>query len=1413
MSHHPLQQRIQALRRRVVRLLAVRGLSAIAAAVLAMVIALGGIDYLLRFRDRGVLVVFAVAVLGVLGWTGYLAVRRLVKTDLGDTELALHVETCFPAVKDRLASAVEFLRQPEDDAAAGSAAMRRAAIAQAVAASADLDFGAALDRRPALRWALAALLVGGLAACLTVADAAAARTALARLAFPLGTADWPQRTHLGLRPPVKTIVIVRGQALEVEVIDSKGAPLPPDCRVHYRLTDAQGRTREEIEPMQLLGKAMVARRENVTSPLEFRCTGGDDGNMNWTQVQVIDPPELPAVRRLTLKITPPAYTNWPEEDREATSTRPLLAGSRVQLAGKATKRLKPSSTLRLDDGRVLPLEIEKDGLTFHVGRASPGASGQAGKPDVLRTFHAGRSSLGELAEPPHGLIVEKSTGYTFHLVDVDGVEGGGDERWQFRVLADAPPSAVIEQPPGDLFVTQRAVVIFRVHARDDLALRQVVFVLAPSDVKATRERTIALFNGPDKPPPESFSAFDAGAMSEPVTKDCTVELSEFQLSPGMQLTCHAAASDYRPQTGRSDPRVLTVITPDQLLERMAVRQSQILAELARVLQLQREARSQVRTLEIRLHEAAGLEQNDIDGLQAAEFNQREVARSLTSRSDGLPMQVLGLLADLENNRVDNPAFQRRLEGLLDEFDRLQRNHLPQIGTELTAAIKGSLLRLQSAPRPAGQDAQGQSHLAAAGQHQQQVITSLEGLLGGMRQWDDYRRFRREWVQLLRDQEEVARSTAALGAETIGRDLKELSPQESSDLKILAEHQLELARRETRLEQEMEQTAAALGQSEPLAAATLTDAVAEARRLAIAADMSAAGGKIHNNALGLAPADQQRILPNVQEVLDILANNRRQELVGLVKKLGEADRDLHALLERQEGLRHKIERITGPTGSKSENQKAELQRLAREQDELRRQTQQLGRRLERLLAEDAANAAGNAADRMDQGRQAGEAGDRQGARRGAQEAEKGLNDAARKLREKRFEFEAQLAMEQQARLQDTVKYLHHQEERIIKETRDFAEMERVGALDRTRISSLLELAHQQELLGGETGRVMQALDPANVFRLALSVAVDEMGRASTLLQRRQTGPTTQQAEQNAADRLKLILAAVEAEEPDTTSSQIGEGDQGREKHDGGPLGGVLPLAQVKLLKLLQENLNLRTQQLNQAEDAGKPVEELREQYARLSEEQGRLAELTFQLLHVKSKAGDDHDSQLPGDPARPDEEMRKRLEKELGPAAQEEDKPKLLQAAEGMREVQQRIGRRDSGPVTQHVQRQVVSDLDKLIEEAKKSGPRGGQSPNIRKPTGNGRSKPAQDAGQSPGASPQPAQESNPKIRKPEEIRAAAEKEAYERMLELFHAELQGHDREQMIEEPSSEDFLPEYKLEIEDYFRRLSQDQPDLGRP
>ena len=110
------------------------------------------------------------------------------------------------------------------------------------------------------------------------------------------------------------------------MIDAQDAPLPPDCRIHYRLTDAQGRTRRGNRADAVVGQGHGCAVGEPGAPLEFCFTGGDDRKMKWIEVQVIDPPEPPAVRSLTLKISPPSYTNWPDEQREATSTRPILAG-------------------------------------------------------------------------------------------------------------------------------------------------------------------------------------------------------------------------------------------------------------------------------------------------------------------------------------------------------------------------------------------------------------------------------------------------------------------------------------------------------------------------------------------------------------------------------------------------------------------------------------------------------------------------------------------------------------------------------------------------------------------------------------------------------------------------------------------------------------------------------------------------------------------------------------------------------------------------------------------------------------------------------------------------------------------------------------------------------------------------------
>jgi hypothetical protein len=1173
------------LRSRALQLTLIRGLGAIVGSMVALALGLGLIDYGIRFRDRGVLVIFAAGMLAVFVWTVHRLFGQLRAARLSDTDLALKIEARFPVLKDRLASAVEFLKQSENDACAGSAAMRRAAIAQASAQCDAIDFGAVLNLRPAFRAALTSLAVCLLAAGFVVLNPTAARTALARLTLPLGSDVWPQKTHLQLKNHVQRIA--RGQPLEIEVVDARGEQLPATCHVHYRLRDAQGKVNEESEAMHPLGMAMLARREKMTRPLEFRVTGGDDQSMPWMLVEVLEPPTVTA---LSVDVVPPGYTNWPRETRDAASAAPLLAGSRVELSGESTKSLR-SAMLRFENGRNVPGRVDGDGRKFHIGASSP--------------------------ELPSGLELDKSTAYTIALEDRDGLRGG-EESWRFHVQADAAPTVTVERPKGDLFVTPRARVDLRIDARDDLGLRQVALVYTATGATVFGEASQVLYDGPPRAAVRSDAKGEAAPGGERHTINRVWDLQELKLQPGTQLTVYAAATDYRPQTGRSDPRTITIVTPEEMQERLAERQGRIISELARLLQLQRGVCGRVRALEIRLPETGGLEQAEIDRLQAAEFSQREIVFGLSDRADGVPAQVSGVLSDLETNLIDNPDFARRMQGLLDDLDRLDREHFAPIGDELTTAIKGTQSRWQSSPRPAGRDTEDQAHLARAGEHQRHVIETLEAILSQLRQWDDYRRFQRDVSQLLRDQEEIARTTAELGRQTLGRDLKELSPQVTADLMAAAERQLELARRQNRIEQEMEQTIALLRPNEELAADTLGDALAEARRLGIAAAMLSVGGRIRDNGLGQAPADHQTILQNLQTVLDILANNRLQEGQRLTRELEDAAQNVDGLRKRQEGLRRKMEDLASLSGKSRLNdlKKAELETLLRRQEEVRQETLRMARRLERLLAGESASSAAKAAERMNDAVRAGNSGSPATASGHAKEAEQLLADVDRQLRGNLADRKVQLAAEQQARLADAVKHLHRQEERIEAETREFAALERSGQLSRAQVFGLLELARQQALLRQDTDRLSQSLDPASAFRLGLSAASAEMRQAAGFLQEQQTGLGTQRAEQAAITRLALLVAALEPESKENSPGDNSGGDKGAQNQPGGAnpsgqSGGVTLLAEIKFLKLWQEDLNRRTQQMELDSTRTSP-EDQRQRQAQLGEEQARLADAALRL---------------------------------------------------------------------------------------------------------------------------------------------------------------------------------------------------------
>ena len=706
---HPLQRKIVALRRRGRMADAVRGLCIVVAAVLFAIVALGAIDYLVRIQDRGVRIIFSLSALGVLGWTSYRFLGKCLFARPREVDLAGAVEQTFPELRNRLVSAVQFLREADDDPTAGSAALRRAVIEGVETDARSLDFTAVLDRRRPLRAAAllaAACLLAGVPIALAPTTA---QTALVRIGNPLGHQQWPRTTHLEIRRPV----------------------------------------------------------------------------------------EPPAIESVSIRLIPPAYTGLPAANAERHIR--ALRGTRVQISAKADRPLAAAS-LCLENGTKIPVEIGDDGRILNIG--------DDGVP----------------------FVVEKSGSYWFELTDREGLRSEGD-RWEIQAVADEPPTVVIERPTADLIVTPEATAPIRVAAKDDLAVARIELVYRLDESKPERRLTLS--------------------DSDSRTVDYRWDLAPLALRPGMKVQFFATADDYLPQSGKSDPRRLIVVSADELLTRLAGRVKLIAVELRRALDMQRGCRERVEALRSSLAESQRLQRTDLDRLQAAEHAQREVDLLLSGGGESLPMHVRALLTDMDNNRVENPLLHGQMASLLDELGRLERQRLPAIGRELAAAVKSARIDLEGQ----GGRRRVADSLAVAVENQNAVIAALELWIDRLTRSDESGGFILQLGLLLLDQQSAVRRTAAIGRRTLARRPSDLPPQDAAELAAAAAEQLELAQRTDRLLQEY------VGQVDNLSY------LDESRCRAVAAAMRAAAERIRLNQVGLAVAAQKRIVRDLREILE------------------------------------------------------------------------------------------------------------------------------------------------------------------------------------------------------------------------------------------------------------------------------------------------------------------------------------------------------------------------------------------------------------------------------------------------------------------------------------------------------------------------------------------------------------------
>jgi hypothetical protein len=496
-------------------------------------------------------------------------------------------------------------------------------------------------------------------------------------------------------------------------------------------------------------------------------------------------------------------------------------------------------------------------------------------------------------------------------------------------------------------------------------------------------------------------------------------------------------------------------------------------------------------------------------------------------------------------------------------------------------------------------------------------------------------------QLLNKMERVAqeKEKLALEKENQAHEQEKLAEQKKAQAKKLRQKEPEKAQLLQEEAQAAKREAERLREeAETLKkeAETLKEAASAGRdKGSVSEKMKQAAQEVGKNQLGKARQDQHESGDALEKVAKALEDRREEELDQLIKKLREAEKEMARLVEEQDTLQKKVkeaQKIKDP----AEREK-ELERLQREQEKLRKDAQDMVKQLSRMRADRAREALSRAGGQMEEAGQQLERG--QDAEEPQDEALDRLEEAQREVKRAREEAEEELAREQLTKVADQIKRYKERQEELLPE----AERLQRTALENKRWDRALQQS-LGSLIGAEEGLAQEIrslaegkLKGAIVIARILGKAADAMEQAAQSIRNRlektkdnpeiedasveeAAGRATQMQMRLALQRLEQLLEALQPDKGMAQRPQRQNGPAGGNGRRGGG-DGIPPLAQLKALKALQEEVNQRTEEFAKKHpDAGKLTPTEKKELESLRRDQAEVADLLQQLTPAADEGG-------------------------------------------------------------------------------------------------------------------------------------------------------------------------------------------------
>lgn len=1170
---------VDRLRRRLQRLIVVRGVCWTLAAALLALLACGAVDAGWRLESPLVRSLGGWLTLAVTLGAAWRTLVHPLSGDWGDVPLALLLERNVPEYRDRLASAIEFLKAPRASSESTTATALRTAAVEAVVGQTDLvRLAPRLAPGPAAL--AAAVLLAALAAWGGWFSAApqTAWLALERQVNPFGAAEWPRAVVLELLDERlephddRAARSLAGEPLTVYLANRRG-DLPADIRLLRRAAAGEEEPVETVwTSLQLPGRGEARLAVATLTPeeglLQLRAVGGDDRDMTWQSWTIVPAPRL---ERFRIRIEPPAYSGLPTTDEQRSVGHvDALIGSQVSILAESAVPL----------GEVLVRDGDLPAVALPV------------------------STSGTQVEYRFQVESEGRRACSWTVSDPFGMTAARPQRYEIRGRPDAPPQVQLQAPPALLTVTPAARIPLEAECRDDLGLESVV--LTPTGGAAPAASSIELWR-------RAANEAAGGEEARAVRIATVWDLSLLSRQPGDALDYHLEAADRRqpdPQFGRSRTQSLRFVSEAEkrreiqgyeaglarLLERLELRQSQALQA--------------TRDLHTQWSLASCFRPEDEQSLQQLDVERRRLVGDLTDAQTGLTSQLQRIRQELNWNLIRDDAALRRLDRLTAHLKRLVERLAPELLEELATVRRltppAGAAPAEAPPASAADDPVSLA-LGRSVETQAAIASTLEAMLADIsagRRWFDTTR---QLQELLAEQQRLREETEAAGRRTLTQSVAELPPQDRANLARIADRQRQLPRGLERLNAAA--SAPPVDPSEHPDPAPRSTTLPEASLAALSLRMLQAAEHLDANRIGQGLAEQSAILAALSEMLQGLDASAPADPARRLAELQMLQEQAETLRRRQEELRRGLPALRPLSADAGAREQLEF--LRKHQQELAQELDQLAVELRRQLLEGPAQSATRAAS---SGHSAARALQLQQIDRAGGEQEQTLHDLQQLARQ----LAAEQRMIEQERLRAALAGLSAELQRLSDVERallevtlqlEAARIER-GRWDRQELRRLTESAASQRDAAANVSRLAVPLADLEVLAAALEQVAGDMLAAAARLDERRTDEPTARLQQASLDRLAGLLAGLEEASAVTPPPGDAQAAAGGDVQDETP---TTRLFELRLLRSLQVQLLDRTTVLREttADREFTPAE--LELATRLQTEQLQLAERAAELL--------------------------------------------------------------------------------------------------------------------------------------------------------------------------------------------------------